>query len=490
MQQFDLVVIGSGPGGYKAALNAVHLGARVALIERDQFGGNCLNHGCIPKKTLLHMATLMERINELDGRGLVGRVQGDFLAALQRKDEVLRAMRATFMPWLTRMGVKVYLGEAAFVAPDRLRIVPMDDAGPFEIGALRTVIATGSVPRELPGCPTDGQRVFNSRQLLSARQAVQGSILCIGGGAVGVELGYMLHQFGAQVRLIEQGERLLPGNHGVSDRAAQVLERKLVRIGVQVDKNLTVQQVRGHGSRLEVVFADASTAECDHVLVAVGRTPHTRGLGLEQLGVHTDDEGFILTDACLETSVAGIYAVGDVKRSPMAAPMTAAVAMHDGKVAAINALTDNRVQANYFTVPFVIHSALEMAFVGLTEEQAEQAGFSEEVARSNLGGSGKSRACHDLEGFIEMVHDGETGQLLGGGIVAPEAGEQVHMMCAALQSHQGLWFFKEMNYSHPSWCEEMETTVDPSAQGFSRSSEIIFRPGIYAGISVHSAKVS
>lgn len=483
--QFDLIVIGSGPGGYKAAINAAHLGARVALIERGLAGGTCLNQGCIPKKTLLHLASLIGSVHELEGRGLVGHVSGDFKAAMAHKDAVVRGIRDNFPVWLKRLGVRIFRGEARL--RDRHRVCisltePLADVtvDMLELKAPRIIIATGSSPKTLPSCPTDGRIVANSRDFIFKLDCLPGSVLCVGGGAIGVEFGFLLHQFGARVRIVEQGDHLLSLSN-MPDRACNTLERKLSRLGMEVRNNLTVASSKIDGNGADVEFSDGERARYDYVLVAVGRQPQTQGLGLEAAGVAVDADGFVVTSEYLETSVPGIYAVGDVKHSPMASPMTANAALYDAKVAATNAIKGNELHANYFKVPFVIHSALEIASVGLSEEQAEQAGFNADVARSSLGGSGKARACHDFEGYTEMVHDAETGQLLGGCIVGPEAGEQIHMLSAALQSRLGLWFFKDMSYSHPSWCEELETTIDPCTSAFSRSDKTIFRPGILAG---------
>ena len=488
--QFDLIVIGSGPGGYKAAINAAYLGAKVALIERDLPGGTCLNQGCIPKKSLLHMASLIASVNEMEGRGLVGHVRGDIKAAMAHKNAVVKGIRDNFLLWLKHTGIRLFRGEARFIDRQRVHVsltTPLadDGAATLELQAPRIIIATGSAPRELPACPTDGRVIVNSRDLLFNLDELPRSVLCVGGGAIGVEFGYLLHQFGAKVRIVEQGDRLLYQS-SMPDRACGALERKLSRLGIEVCNNLNVVSTRiekngVEKNGVEVEFSNCERAHYDYVLVAVGRQPQTQGLGLEEIGVTVNAEGFIVTSEYLETSVAGIYAVGDVKRSPMFSPMTANTALYDGKLAATNAIRGNELHANYFKVPFVIHSALEMASVGLSEGQAEDAGFEEEVARSSLAGSGKARAYHDFEGFTEVVHDAETGQLLGGCIVGPEAGEQIHMLSAALQSKLGLWFFKDMSYSHPSWCEELETTIDSCASAFSRSDKIIFRPGILAG---------
>jgi dihydrolipoamide dehydrogenase len=491
--EFDLVIIGSGPGGYKAAITAAHLGAKVALVERGLPGGVCLNQGCIPKKTLLHLASLIEDVNGLQGRGLIGHVRGDFVAAMAHKDEVVAGIRNNFTVWLKRLGVQVFIGEGRLLGADRVSVVPVRQpvpmefnapftdkekltvTAPLELKARRIIIATGSVPKELESCRTNGREIMNSQDFMYRLDHLPQSILCVGGGAIGAELGFLLHQLGSRVCIVEQGGRLLDQAH-ISERASAVLERKLTRIGVEVRKNASVAESRIVDGGVEVTYTDGRLDTYEHVLVAVGRRPMTAGLGLEQAGVSLNPDGFIEVTEYLESSVSGIYAIGDVKPGPM----TANAALHDAKVAAANAINGNCLSGNYHKVPVVIHSALEVAAVGLTEDIAEQAGFDADVARSNLGGSGQARAHHAHEGFIEVVHDAETGQLLGGCIVGPEAGEQIHMMAAACQSERGLWFFSDMSYSHPSWCEELETAIDPYTSAFSKSGKEVFRPGIFA----------
>lgn len=484
MTPFDLVVIGGGPGGYKSAITAAHLGARVAMVERGLAGGVCLNEGCIPKKTLLHLAELLEDVRELRGRGLSGEIRGDFGSAMAHKDEVIAGIRENFSVWLRRLGIELIRGSARFAGPaagtgeDRsFAIEVLDDAGRSRaISAHRAIVASGSRPRTLPEVPTDGHFVVDSREFMFATRDLPARMLFVGGGCIGVEFGYLMRQFGAEVCIVEAGERVL-ADPRIPERARMLLERKLRRTGIDVRKGLEVKRCLTDVEGAEVTFADGRSERFDRVLVAVGRAPVTEGLGLEAAGVECDPDGFIRTDGYLETTVPGIYAVGDCKRGPM----NANAALHDAKIAAANAMRGNSVSPNYFKVPTVVHSALEIAAVGLTEDQAEEAGFDVEVARTPMAGSGKGRAHHETEGFIEVVHDGQTGQLLGGCIVGPEAGEQIHMMAAACQSARGLWFFKDMSYSHPSWCEELETAVDPYASELLRSGRDLFMPGILSG---------
>ena len=474
----DLAVIGSGPGGYRAAIAAAHLGAKVALIERAEPGGNCLNRGCIPTKTLVHLASLIEDAGALAGRGLAGELRGDFGAAMAHKDEVVATIRGGFEYWLKRLGIASLSGRARFVrgAPVPALAIDGGDGGPPSvIEAGRVIVATGARPRRLKTCPTDCIRIVDSRGFLTGLRELAGSILFVGGGPIGVELGYFAHQFGAHVTIAERGERLL-GCSPLPDRAAHALQRKLERIGVEIRLDASVAETQGEGERVGVTFDDGTGARFDKVVVAVGREPCTEELALEAAGVELTPGGFIRTSQHLETSAPGIYAIGDAKPGPM----TANGALHDAKVAAANAVSGNRLRANYLKVPFVVHSALEIAAVGFDEDTAEEAGFAPEVARSSLRASGKARACHDYEGFIDVVHDAETGQLLGGCIIGPEAGEQIHMLAAACQSERGMWFFKDMSYSHPSWCEELENAIDPYAAALDRSGRDIFAPGILA----------
>jgi dihydrolipoamide dehydrogenase len=476
LMDYDVVVIGGGPGGYKSALITARLGARVALVEGAAPGGNCLNYGCIPKKTLVHLAALLEDVNGLHGCGLVGELRGDFQAAQSHRDDVIHDFRDQFPACLRRLKIDLFTGWARLRSA---RCVQVRDAATggqgLELRARRIILATGADPAILPACPADGRVVLTSRDFLGATHALPGSILCVGGGAVGVELAFILRQFGSRVTLLEHGSRLLD-KPGIPERASGLLERKFERLGVRIRKGVGVRAARVDTDGATITFTDGDTERFERVLVAVGRRPHTEGLDLQRAGVTTTAAGFIATNGYLETTTPGIYAVGDVK----AGPMTANAALHDAKVAAANALEGNRVRVNYHRVPIVIDSALEVAAVGLSEEHAENAGFEPDVARTSFRASPKARARNDSEGFIDIVYGEETGQLLGGCIVGPEAGEQIHVLTAACQSSRGLWFLKDLNYTHPSWCEELGNAVDPYTVSLTRSGRDLFRPGLYA----------
>ena len=403
---------------------------------------------------------------------------------MRHKNEVVSGIRNNFPIWLRRLGVHIFNGQAHFVSPYEIDVEPIESIPsiaqahhhPQRMTAKKIIIATGSTPRALARCPFDGQTVISSREFMFELDEKPEAMLFVGGGTIGVELAYLMHQFGTKVHLIEREDRLLPTAH-IPEHACSSLERKFKRIGLDFHLNRSVTQTKIENGKAHITFSEGSQACYDKVLVAVGRMPVVSGLDIEKAGIKLNEQGFIVTSEYLETNVPGIYAIGDVKPGPM----TANAALHDAKVAAANVFEGNQEVFNYFKVPMVIHSAIEIAAVGLTEEQAEAAGFTPESARTSFGGSGKARAYHDTEGFVEVIHDSETGQLLGGCVIGSEAGEQIQMMTAACQSDRGLWFFKELSYSHPSWCEEFETAIEPFTTAFSKSEKEIFRPGIYAG---------
>ncbi len=471
--RFDLIVIGSGPGGYKAAVTAAHLGARVALIEKGLPGGTCLNQGCIPKKAMLYIASLIEDVNSLQGRGLKGTTQGDFAGAWRHKEEVISGIRGHFPLWLRHLGVNMFTGAARLLDPRSVEV--RGEGETLRLQAERIILATGSHPRQHPVCRHDGEKIIHSGDFMRISGALPRRILIVGGGAIGVELGYLCHQFGSEVTIVDTAPRLL-NKPEIPLRASGMLQRKFHRLGIQCRLETAVSRCHRQGETVTLGFSDDSEAEFDCVLVAIGREPRTAELGLDAAGIRCDARGFIETNEFLETSVTGIYAVGDVKEGPM----TANAALHDAKVAATNAVNGNELARNYRRVPVVIDTALEIAAVGLSEDMAESAGFEPDVARANYAGSAKALGRHDAEGFVEVIHDEETGQMLGGCIVGPEAGEQIQMLTAACQSPRGLWFLKDISYSHPSWCEELENAVDPYTAEFLQSGKAIFRPGIYA----------
>jgi len=469
----DVAVIGCGAGGYKAAITASQCGAQVVLIESESVGGSCLNRACVPKKALAHIATLLCKAQTFMGHGLKGQIFGDLPAAIAFKDKLIQDLRRGLPMRLKQFAVEMVKGQARLLSPQRIAVDGPD--GTRLIEARRIILATGAAPRALACCPVDHKFIVDADSFIASLSVAPPTVLCVGGGTIGVEAAFLLQQFGSAVTLVERGPRLVD-RPVVSDRAATLLERRLKDIGVTVRKGLTVRRAQVVENGVDVQFSDGTEARFDRVLVAVGREPRPDDLGLQALGLLCDANGFVVTNDYLETSVPGIYAIGDLKGGPM----TAAAALHDGRIAGENVARGNTRKRNYNQVPLVLDSVLPIAAVGLSEDMAEAAGFTPDVVYIPFGGSVKARAYNDSVGFIEIVYDEETGQMLGGCIVGAGADELVHLLVAACRSRRGLWSFTDLDYGHPSWSEDMGTALDPYLGALVQSANTLFRPGIYA----------
>ncbi len=469
----DVAVIGCGAGGYKAAITAAQCGARVIIIEREQVGGACLNRACVPKKALTHIASLLHQTQTLTGHGITGRITGDLGAALAFKNQVVDELRRGLPLRLKPLAIETVIGEARVIGPHQIMVETPE--GKRKIEARSIVIATGAAPRRLPECPVDHDRIVNADSFIPTLSAPLGDILCVGGGALGAEAAFFLQQFGGRVTIAEQRGRLLD-LPAIPARASTLLEQSLTSLGVTIRTETTVRHARPTHTGVHVEFSDGSAAEFARVLVAVGREPRPDDLGLDALNIERNSSGFLVTDEFLQTSIPHVFAIGDVKGGPM----TAAVALHDGRVAGENAVRGAIRQRNYHQVPLVIDSVLPIAAMGLSEELAELAGFNPDSVYIPLRASVKARAYNDATGFIEIVHDQETGQMLGGCIVGAGADELVHILALACRSNRGLWSLTDLDYGHPSWSEDVGTALEPYIRTLIQTANTVFRPGIYA----------
>ncbi|MDH3327458.1 MAG: NAD(P)/FAD-dependent oxidoreductase [Gammaproteobacteria bacterium] len=461
-KHYDLIVIGCGAAGYKSAIIASQSGYSVAIIEKSKAGGTCLNQGCIPKESLTRVAKLVDDIKTFNGLGLNCTANPNFTDAITHKDKLVNSIGKTIQPWLKQLGIHYIQGNASFINKNTLSII--SDNEQSTIIGDRIIIATGSKPKKHPTIPLLAPGIINSAEFMHDIKTLPRRVLFIGGGCIGTELGFVLHQFGSEVTIVEASNRLL-NLPGIPERASAALERKFKQLGVTVKKNARAITEVSSDTSINVLFSDGTAAGFDMVLIAIGRKANTDDLQLENAGINIDKNGFIITDEYLETSSSGIYAIGDVKKGPM----TANAAFFDAKIATTNALSGKKRKSNYNQVPIVVDSALQIASVGHTEETAEDAGFDTEVIRTNLAGSIMGQLTNNVQGFIDIVHDEDTGEVLGGCIVGPQAREMIHTISAASESDKNLRFFTDLNYAHPSWNEEFENTVSRYVKEFSVS---------------------
>ena len=415
MADFDVVVIGAGPGGYVAAIRAAQLGMSAAVIENDNVGGVCLNWGCIPSKALLRNAEVLDLVRHADEFGIsVGDVSFDYGKAIDRSRQVVKRLTGGVRSLLRKNGIEHIRGRGALRSANTVAI----DADARAVTADNIILATGARARHIPSVPVDGETVLTSREAIVLREVPE-RVVIIGGGAIGVEFADIYHSYGSEVTVIEMLPRLVPLE---DEEISQQLERVLRRRGIGCKTGATVGSVIVNNGVASVKVIDAdggeSVIECDKALVAIGVQGNVEDIGLEAVGVRTE-RGFITVDSEMRTNVPGVYAIGDVTgRLPLAH-----VASAQG-VAASEAIAGlNPMPLDYSLMPRATYCRPQIASFGLTEQQASDAGHSFKVGRFPMSASGKALAMGETNGMVKLVVDTEVGELLGAHMIGPEATE-------------------------------------------------------------------
>ena len=446
---FDLVVIGAGPGGYVCAIRAAQLGMKVACVEkRATLGGTCLNVGCIPSKALLQAS---EKFHEA-GHGLaafgvkVGEVELDLAAMMAHKDKVVDANVKGVEFLFRKNKVEWVKGAARIAGPGRVAV------GERVLEARAIVIATGSEVSPLRGIDIDEKKIVSSTGALELG-AVPKSMAVIGGGVIGLEMASVWQRLGAKVTVVEFLDRILPGMDGeVSKQAQRILARQGIEF--RLSTKVTGADKGGAGVALSLEPAaggDKAELKVDVVLVAVGRRPHVEGLGLKEAGVALDDKGRIATDAHFETSVKGIYAIGDA----IAGPMLAHKAEDEG-VAVAEILAGQKPHVNYDAIPGVVYTWPEIAAVGATEEQLRQAGTEYRVGKFPFTANGRARAMNMTDGFVKILADKATDRVLGVHIVGPNAGDLIAELALAMEFGASAEDIARTCHAHPTLNETVK----------------------------------
>ena len=448
-----IVIVGGGPGGYVAALRAAQLGADVTVVEKDLLGGTCLNRGCIPTKTLIASAQALASARQGDEYGfrLSGEVVPDWMAMQARKDRVVARLRDGIHLLFKKGGVKLVTGCGSLVRPNLVRVQAED--GVREVEADAVILATGSEPARPPFLDFSEACVVDSTRLLEST-TVPASLLVLGGGPIGCEFATLFAELGAKVTLVELLPHVLPQEDVRLARQFQSLLRKRgieVRVGARIDRVL-----RYDPDQVTVLLDAGDNLRAEKILVAVGRSPNTSALGLELLGVACDKRGYILVNERMETSVPGLYAVGDVTGGPLLAH----VATHEGEVAAENCLGAGR-ERNLRVVPLCVYAAPEIARVGLTEAEARDAGFSPITGTFRFGALGKALALGEEQGYVQVVADEQSDILLGAAMMGPHVTDVIHEVAVALEAGFTARRLGDVIHAHPTIAEAvMEAARD------------------------------
>ena len=448
----EVLVIGGGPGGYMAAIRAGQLGRKVLLVEQRELGGECLNRGCIPSKALIH-ASLLYHALRTEGPEvgvLAPGVSFDLSATMRWKESVVAKERAGVVTLLKAAGVTVLPGRARFTGP-RSADLAAPDGGHERIDFAQAVIATGALHLTLPGFEIDGERVINAEHLL-ALKSLPKSILILGGGVSGCELGEFLARLGVRVSIVEMLAQLLPG---VEADLSRELTRTLEELGITVRVGTKALELRREPDALTMVVEGPKGREeltAERLFVTVGKRPDTKDLGLEEAGVAFDAKaGFVTVDDQLRTNQTHIFAVGDVARPPMLAHKS----YREGVVAA-EALTGRPTRFDFQAMPSVVFTVPELASVGLTKPDAELQGYRAREARFPYAALGRAHASHATQGWVKIVGDEATGLLLGVHAAGEDAGELVAEAGLAIEMGATVRDLAGTIHPHPTFSEALQ----------------------------------
>jgi dihydrolipoamide dehydrogenase len=447
---YDLIILGGGTGGYVAAIRAAQLGLKTALVERDKVGGTCLHRGCIPTKALLHTADVLDTFRRHAEFGVKadGAFMVDYPAAMARKTKVVTQLWRGVQFLLKKNKVEVVEGTGRLAGPGQVLVTGA--AGEITLTARDILVATGSEPRPLPDLPFDGQRVLSSDHVLEATTLPK-TLLIIGGGAIGVEFASMYADFGTQVTLIEALPHILPQD---DDEVALELARQLSRRGIVIHAGAKVDaaavKVGKSGVTVPVTRQDGQTetVEADAVLVAIGRQAVTANLGLEEAGV-TLNRGFIEVDDLYRTRAPHISAIGDC----IGGYLLAHVAAHEGMIAVEAIAGQDPERLARERVPRVTYCRPEVASLGLTAAEAEAQGHKVRTGVFPFRANGRSLILGEAEGFVKLVADADTDDLLGAHIIGPHASDLVNEMALARFLESTAWEVAESVHAHPTVSE-------------------------------------
>ncbi|MBI3540769.1 MAG: dihydrolipoyl dehydrogenase [Deltaproteobacteria bacterium] len=452
-KEFDLVVIGAGPGGYVAAIRAAQLGMKVACVEKEQgLGGTCLNVGCIPSKTLLESSELYWKAQEkFKEHGiLIENLSLDFAQFIERKNKIIQQLNQGIAGLFKKNKVISMLGTATIDSDKTVHIAGETEQ---QVRAKTILIATGGRPVTLPGIEIDQRQIIDSTGALALKEVPQRMIV-MGGGSIGIELGCVYRRLGSEVTIVEALDRIVP----TMDREiSRLLQRILEKQGLKFQLSSRVQEVKKTQKGvtpkgIEVVLQDSqgkvSSLGAEILLVAVGRKPMTEGLGLEAAGIKTDEKGRIICDENFQTSLLGVYAVGDV----IAGPMLAHKASEEG-LAVVEHLAGKGQKINYQTLPSVIYTSPEVAAVGMTEEGAKEKGLDYKVGKFWLLANGRAMAMGERDGLVKLIADKKTDQILGAHLIVPHASDMIAEVSLAIGLKAKASDLARTIHAHPTLAE-------------------------------------
>ncbi len=462
MSQFDVTVIGSGPGGYVAAIRCAQLGLKTAIIEKyPTMGGTCLNVGCIPSKALLDSSEHFENAkhNFANHGIIIDEPKADLARMIARKDEVVDQTTKGINFLMDKNKVTVFEGVGSFESSTQVKVTKNDGSSEI-IDSKYIIIATGSKPSSLPFITIDKERIITSTEALNLKE-IPKHLVVIGGGVIGLELGSVYKRLGSEVTVVEFMDRIIPTMDGALSKE---LNKVLRKQGMKFMLSTAVQAVERNGDTVKVTAKDKKgeevVVEGDYVLVSVGRKPYTDGLSLEKAGVDLDERGRVKTNEHLQTNVSNIYAIGDV----VAGAMLAHKASEEGVLVA-EQLAGQKPHINYNLIPGVVYTWPEVAAVGKTEEQLKAEGVAIKVGNFPMRALGRSRASGDVDGFIKIIADEKTDEVLGVHMIGARAADMIAAAVTAMEFRASAEDIARMSHAHPTFAEAIkEAALDATGK--------------------------
>jgi dihydrolipoamide dehydrogenase len=453
VSDYDLIVLGSGPGGYVAAIRAAQLGLKTAIVERENLGGICLNWGCIPTKALLRSAEIFHYMQHAGDYGLTAsNITADIDAVVKRSRGVAKQLNQGVTHLMKKNKITVHMGDGKLTAPGKLTVTK--DGKTEELTAKNIIVATGARARDLPFAPADGKRIWTYRHAMVPPEMPK-KLLVIGSGAIGIEFASFYNDMGAEVTVVEMMDRIVP----VEDAdVSTFLEKSLKKQGMTIMTGAGVESLKATASGVSAAIKGKDGAilngEFTHCIVAIGIVPNTENIGLEALGIKTT-KGHIDTDPMCRTNVPGVWAIGDVT----APPWLAHKASHEG-VIAVEAIAGGHPHAmDPKNIPGCTYCHPQVASVGLTEAKAKEAGYEVKVGNFPFIGNGKAIALGEAEGFIKTVFDAKTGELLGAHMVGAEVTELIQGYTIGKTAELVEADFMHTVFPHPTLSEMMHESV-------------------------------
>lgn len=443
---FDIIVIGTGPGGYEAILTALRKKLNIAVVEKGKLGGNCLNRACIPTKYLRNSAHQIEKLKKVVDYGIeIESFKLNYQKAFEGKEKAITFLRNSFANLLKSKKVPVFKGKGRIVGQHQVEVSYPDGRSEI-IEGKNIIIATGSIPSSIGGIIPDGETIITTEDFMDKLTELPENMVIVGGGVAGCEIGYILSVFGCKVTIVERADRLLPSKI-ISKEISKHLQKRFNQLGIKTVFGVSVEKIEKSGSKLNITLSDSQTLQADKILLTVGRVPNTGEI--DTIWIEKDERGFIKVNQHLQTNFENIYAIGDTINSPMLAH----TASYEAKIAIHNITQENKIQPDYSLVPWAIFSGYEIARIGLNEEEATEKGI--EVENGYYPFMYNEKAVDELEpeGYVRLYFEKNTKQIVGADIVGIGASELIHQLAVFIKEKYTAKDIHEFIYFHPSLSE-------------------------------------